>query len=138
VVCPLVLTHLAEHLGNKIWLMEAHTFYVLLILHLSSILVNNQLDTQFFFFCIYIFFQFSTPLSSSSGESNVLIGYLVYVTSCRWPSGVQVWMELLQPCRTSSIRTCPLDGHLHRVTYTRYHIDTTDSPDDEHTGARNM
>jgi hypothetical protein len=31
-----------------------------------------------------------------------------------------------------------LDGHLHRVTYTRSHINTTDSPDDEHRGAQNM
>ena len=30
------------------------------------------------------------------------------------------------------------DGHLHRVTYTRYRIDTIDSPDDEHRGTRNM
>jgi hypothetical protein len=34
--------------------------------------------------------------------------------------------------------TCILDGHLHRVTYTRYRIDTIDSPDDEHEVARNM
>jgi len=36
----------------------------------------------------------------------------------------------------NSIQTCTLDGHLHRVTYTRC-INTTDSPDDEHRGARN-
>ena len=29
-------------------------------------------------------------------------------------------------------------GHLHRVTYTRGRIDTTDSPDDEQMVARNM
>jgi len=29
------------------------------------------------------------------------------------------------------------DGHLH-MTYTRYHIDTTESPDDEHLNARNV
>jgi hypothetical protein len=28
--------------------------------------------------------------------------------------------------------------HLHRVTYTICRIDTTDSPDDEHMGARSM
>ena len=33
---------------------------------------------------------------------------------------------------------CIPDGHLHRVTYIRCHIDTIDSPDDEHMGARNM
>jgi hypothetical protein len=36
------------------------------------------------------------------------------------------------------IQTCIPDGHLHRVTYTRCSIDTIDSPDDEHRGARNM
>jgi len=35
-------------------------------------------------------------------------------------------------------RTCTLDGHLHRVTYTRYRINTIYSPDDDHRGARNM
>ena len=38
----------------------------------------------------------------------------------------------------SSIQTCTPDGHLHGVTYTRCRIDTIDSPDDEHMGARNM
>jgi hypothetical protein len=33
------------------------------------------------------------PLCSSSGESVVLIRYLVYVTLCRWRSSVQVWIE---------------------------------------------
>jgi len=41
-----------------------------------------------------------------------LIRHLVYVTLCRWPSGVQVWMEL-------QFQTCTLDDHLHRVTHTR-------------------
>ena len=37
-----------------------------------------------------------------------------------------------------SIQTCTPDGHLHRVTYTRYRINKIYSPDDEHRGARNM
>jgi hypothetical protein len=63
-----------------------------------------------------------------------LIRYLVYVTLCMGPSSVQVWMKLA----TSSIQICTLDGHLHGMTYTRYHINTVDSPDDEHKCARNM
>jgi len=39
---------------------------------------------------------------------------------------------------SSFIQTCTLDGHLHRVTYTRYRINTIDSPDDEHRSALNM
>ena len=34
--------------------------------------------------------------------------------------------------------TCIPDGHLHRVTYARCHIDTIDSPDDKHVVAQNM
>jgi len=37
-----------------------------------------------------------------------------------------------------SVQTCIPGGHLHRVTYTRYHIDTIESPDDEHLNARNV
>jgi len=36
------------------------------------------------------------------------------------------------------LRSCIPHGHLHRLTYTRGRIDTIDSPDDEHMGARNM
>jgi len=45
---------------------------------------------------------------------------------------MQVWKEL------RSVQTCTTDGHLHTVTYTRYRIDTVESPDDEHLNARNM
>ena len=38
----------------------------------------------------------------------------------------------------SFVQTCIPDGHLHRVIYTRYRIDTIESPDDEHLNARNM
>jgi len=38
----------------------------------------------------------------------------------------------------NSIQTGTLDGHLHRVTYNRYRINTIDSPDDVHRGAQNM
>ena len=37
-------------------------------------------------------------------------------------------------CRSA----CIPDGHLHRVTYTRCHIDTIDSPDNERVGTQNM
>jgi len=44
---------------------------------------------------------------------------------------MQVWMELHPHLH---IRRSPT----YRVTYTRRRINTTDSPDDEHRGARNM
>jgi hypothetical protein len=39
---------------------------------------------------ISILYMFRTTLCSSSGESIVSIQLLVYVTLCRWPSGMQV------------------------------------------------
>ena len=72
---------------------------------------------------IPILCMFRAPTCSSSGETIVSIRHLVYVTLCRWPSGMQA---------------CIPDGHTRRVTYTRCRIDTIDSLDDEHMGARNM
>ena len=97
------------------------------------ILVNNQLDAQFFF-CLCYF----NSLHVSS--SHVLIIRRVNCINaisgicplCGWTSGMQVWMEL--QFHPNFIQ----EGHLHRVTYTRYRIDTVDSPDDEHMAARNM
>ena len=37
---------------------------------------------------------FRTATCPSSGELVVSIRHLVYVTLCRWPSGMQMWMEL--------------------------------------------
>ena len=60
---------------------KGQDFYVLLTVHLGSILVNNQLEAQFFFSYIFIpiLYMFRAPLCSSSGESIVII-HLVYVT----------------------------------------------------------
>jgi hypothetical protein len=81
----------------------------------------------FSYMFISILYMFRATSCSSSGESTVSIQLLMYVTLCKWPCSS--W---------SSFPTCILDGHLHRVTYTRSCIDTIDSPDDEHQVARNM
>jgi len=88
--------------------------------------VNNQLDAQFLFSCMFIsiLYMFRAAICPSSGELIISIRHLVYVTLYRWPSGVQVY-------------TCTPDGHLYRVTYTRC-IDTINSPDNGHMAARNM
>jgi hypothetical protein len=70
---------------------------------------------------------FRAAMCPSSGELNVLMRHLLYVTLCREPSGMQV-----------GIPACMPDGHLHRVTYVRCDIDTINSPDDGHMAARNM
>jgi hypothetical protein len=77
---------------------------------------------------------FRAAMCSSSGELIVSIRHLVYVTLYRWRFDVQVWMRLL----CSLIQTSTLNGHLYRVTYTRCHIDTINSPDDGHMAARNI
>jgi plasmid maintenance system antidote protein VapI len=56
----------------------------------------------------------------SSGELNVSIRHLVYVTVCRWPFGVQVWMKLQSSfsCMFISVlytfrpAMCPSSGEL--------------------------
>jgi hypothetical protein len=60
------------------------------------IFVNNQLDTNSFS-CMFmsILYIFRAAICPSSGELIVSIRHLVYVTLCRWPFGVQVWMRLL-------------------------------------------
>jgi hypothetical protein len=70
-------------------------FYVLFTVHLGIMLVNNQLDAQFFFSYMFIpnLYMFRALMCSSSGELIVSIRHPVYVTLCRWPSGMQVWVE---------------------------------------------
>jgi len=54
-------------------------FIFLLNVRLGSVLINNQLDAQFFFIYISILYMFLAPLCSSSGELIVSIRNLVYV-----------------------------------------------------------
>jgi len=65
--------------------------YVVLTVHLITIFVNGQLDTQLFFliFVYSILYMFRATKCSSSGESIVSIRPLVYVTVCRVPCGMQ-------------------------------------------------
>ena len=55
-------------------------FYVLLTVHLSITLVNDQLDAQFFYFIIRlitVLYMFQATSCSSSGGQIVLIQHLV-------------------------------------------------------------
>jgi hypothetical protein len=50
-------------------------------------------------------YMFRALMCSSSGELIVSV-HLVYVTLCRWPSGMQVWVELMSshvPCRSTAV-----------------------------------
>ena len=64
----------------------------------------------------------------ASAELTVSMGHQIYVTLCRRPSGMQFGIPICIP-----------DGRPHRVTYTRFRIDTVSNcPDDGHIVARNM
>jgi hypothetical protein len=107
---------------------ELQEFYILVTVHLGIIPINNKLDAQFLLYIFISFlYMFRATLCSSSGESIESIQHRVYVTLCR-RSGIQV----------GKVPNCITNGQLHRVTYTRCCIGTTDSPDDEHRVARNM
>jgi len=52
------------------------------------VLITNW--THFFNVFISHLYMFQATQCSSSGESTVSIHHLVYITLCRWPSGMQV------------------------------------------------
>ena len=85
------------------------------------------------------FFVYIYPNSLHVSSTTVLITGRI---SCiNITSGICHSMQVTVKCAGldgTSIQTCTLDGHLHRVTYTRLRINTIDSTDDERRGARNM
>ena len=89
-------------------------FYVLLTVHLGIIPFNDQLDAHFFLYMfISILYMFWVFKRSSSGDSVVLIRYLVYVTLCRWPSGTQVWTF----CPNLHTRWSPTYSDIYQTPY---------------------
>jgi len=120
-------THHILHVSRKRVNYTSTEFYVLLTVHLGSSLVNNQLNAQYFF--VYIYSNFlhvsNTPL------------LIIRRISCSITTSVGDRLV----CRfgwNGTDGTCTIDGHLHRVTYTRSRINTIDSPDDEQRGGGNM
>jgi len=95
----------------------------LLTIHLSINLVNDQLDAQFFYFIIRLL-QSSTCFEQHRAHHQEIQLYQYDI----WYMSLSVGDRLV----------CRPDGHLHWVTFTRYHIDTVEFPDDEHLHAQNM
>jgi len=60
---------------------------------------------HFFNVFISLLYMFRTTKCSSSGESIVWIHHLVYITPCRWPSGMQFREELLSDLHTRRSHT---------------------------------
>jgi len=83
-------------------------FDVLLTVHLSVILVINQLDAQ-----NLVLYKFNKPLymfralSVHHQEVKIVLYRIWYTHTCRWPSGAQVERRFLS--------TCGLEGHLQSV-----------------------
>jgi hypothetical protein len=75
-------------------MMEESKLYLMLTVHLGMILLNNQLDTQFF---MYVHF-YSPHVSGSHApiirRIIVSMQHLVYVALCRRPPGVLEHMLL--------------------------------------------
>ena len=108
------------------------------------ILVNNQLDAQFFFMYVYFYslhvsgshvpiIRRTNYISTTSGICHP-VQMAVWCAGLDETAGVQVWIRLL----CSLIQTCTQNGHLYRVSYTRCRIDTISSPNDGHMAAQNM
>jgi hypothetical protein len=89
--------------------LDSHIYVLLTVLHLATSPVNDQLDTQFFFYMfISLLYMFRANLCSSSGESIVSIQQMVCVTLCRWPSSMQVGKEDFLP----DLRTRRSEWHI--------------------------
>jgi len=63
---------------------------VLLTVHVGMILVNNQLDAQFFMYVYFHSLHVSGRHVPFIRRIIVSMWHLVYVTLCRWSSGMQV------------------------------------------------
>jgi len=77
------------------------TFYVLLTVQPGMILVNNQLDAQFFTYVYLYSLHVSISHVPIVRRIIVSVRHLVYVTLYRWPSGMQEHM-LLHTRRSST------------------------------------
>jgi hypothetical protein len=91
---------------------------------------RNSGEDHYLIMCLY---HFSTCFEKASAhhQENQFYQYIVwYITFC-------VCGRLVCRSEGNSL-TCIPDGHLHRVIYARWCIDTIDSPDDEHWISRNM
>jgi hypothetical protein len=89
---------------------------------IDIILLNNQVDTQFFF--LYVYF------NSLHVSSNLV--FIIRRINCIHTTPGKCHADHLVRSLGSSFPTCVPRSHLHTLTYSRCCIDTTDSPDDEH------
>ena len=104
---------------SQIWCKNfAKRFYVLLTVHLSIWFVNKPTwCTVFSYIFIYILYMFRAVLCPSSRELIVSMRHLVYVTMCRWPSGMQVGMKLMKLNSDLHTRRSSTQSDIYQVTH---------------------
>ena len=95
-------------------------FCVLLAVHLGTVLVNNQLDSQFFFLICLFLFSACFEQSCGNHEESQLYQYDI------WNMSLYIGDRLVCRLGWNSVQACIPDGHLYRVTNTRC-IDKIDS-----------
>ena len=114
---PSVRTELSSHWADFHWSWHLIFFLnVLLTVHLSISLNNDQLDAHLLYFILqYVYYNplhVSSIICSSSGGWILLMQHLVSSHSVRGRPVHRFETEL----QTSSVSTCAPDGHLLRVT----------------------
>jgi hypothetical protein len=147
------LTHIC------IWFIQCHnifttTSYYTKFCSLTRITTFQMINFMFCWTCISVLFLYMTNLTHNSFSMFTTRSIcFIYVSVFQFSTCFQhpcahhqqnqlyqynIWyVSLCVGDRLVCRSTCILDGHLHRVTYTRC-IDTVDSHDDEHGVDRNM
>ena len=93
--------------------------------------VNKRGNTQYGIFCVLLTVYVGIILFNDKFDPQFFV--YVYLNSLH-VSSIQVLIIRRFNCFNTTSGIC----HLRRVTYTRFRIDTIESPDDKHLNARNM
>ena len=132
--CPVITSVLCGLPLDSTWIsvVKKSAFESFALLRLDVIiLVNNQLDSQFFF--MYVYF-------CSLHVSGSHVPIIRRISCINTTSGICHSVQMTVWCAglCESHPNLQINSHLQRVTYTGCHIDTINSPDDRHMAARNM
>jgi len=85
----IMLSYTARYAVTALGKVLPKLFNVFLTVHPSMILVNNQLDAQFFVYVYFYSLHVSGSLVPIIRGIIVSMRHLVYVIPCRWSSGMQ-------------------------------------------------
>jgi len=77
-----------------VYCLLSFKYFVLLTVHPSMILVNNQPDAKFFMYVYFCSLHVSGSHVPIIRRIVVSIRHLVYATLCRWPPGMQVRLRI--------------------------------------------